>query len=179
MVVLLATTACGNFLVRSSDDVFNGVDSVREWRPDVDNTVSIGEIANIGDLTFSVGAVRATDGRNERIPAPAPPVGQIYLLADVLMENLGLERVYVASRMQISLLDSEGETQEWALLPGSTGSIDGRIDPGREKKGELAWVVDDDANGLMMMFGGTAFILGDVSGYRSGSPDNQLTSMKQ
>ena len=95
------------------------------------------------------------------------------------MENIGGKEVLISSRMQISLLDSDGEIQDWAFFPTLRGSIDGRIDPGRERKGELAWVVDDDADGLMMVFGGTAFVLGDVSGNRSGSPETQLVSMRQ
>ena len=180
MVFLLISTACGSFLVRSGDDdAVSGVELIRKRQADISNEVSIGQVVEIHDLNVSVTAVRATDGRNERIAAPSPPVGQIYLLADVSVENVGREEVYVSSRMQISLLNSAGETQEWALLPASTGSIDGRIDPGRERMGELAWVVDDDADGLMMVYGGTAFVLGNVSGNRPGSPEIQLTSMRQ
>ena len=180
MVVLMITTACGNFLLRSNDEeVVSGVELVRQRKAKISETVSIGEVATIRDLKVSVTDVRLTDGRNQRIQAPPPAVGQIYLLARVVMENAGQEKVFIASRMQISLVNSDGETQEWAFFPTLKGSIDGRIDPGRERMGELAWVVDDDADGLMMLFGGTAFVLGDVSGYRSGSPENQLTSLRQ
>ena len=173
MVVLLVTTACGNFLLRSGDEeIISGVELIRQRRADINFKVSIGEVAKIRDLKVSVTDVRLTDGRNERIPAPPPSVGQIYLVANVVMEN-------VASRMQINLLDSDGEIQDWAFFPTLKGSIDGRIDPGRERMGELAWVVDDDANGLMMVYGGTAFVLGDVSGNRPGSPELQLTSMRR
>ena len=179
MVVLLTTTACGSFLLRyDDDDIISGVDHIRQWKTTITNEVSMGEVAEIRDLKVSVIAVRVTDGRNERIPAPAPSAGKIYLLAEVLMENVGGKRAFISSRMQISLLDSDGKTQEWAFFPTTKGSVDGRIDPGRERKGELAWVVDDDADGLMMVFGGTAFVLGDVSGDRPGSPEIQLTSMR-
>ncbi|MCH8062566.1 MAG: DUF4352 domain-containing protein [Chloroflexi bacterium] len=180
MAVLLITTACGSFLFRSGDEeIVSGVDLIRQLRADINNEVSIGEVAEIRDLKVSVTAVRLTDGRNERISAPPPSVGQIYLLAEVLMENVGSKQALISSRMQISLVDSDGETQDWAFFPTLKGSIDGRIDPGRERMGELAWVVDDDADGLMMVFGGTAFVLGDVSGNRSGSPETQLVSMRQ
>ncbi len=180
MVVLVMTTACGSFLARSGDDdTVSGVDLIRQRKTIINNEVSIGEVAEIRDLKVSVVSVRVTDGRNERVAAPVPSAGQIYLLAEVLMENVGQKRAFISSRMQIGLLDSDGETQEWAFFPTLKGSIDGRIDPGRERKGELAWVVDDDADGLMMVFGGTAFVLGDVSGDRPGSPENQLTSMRR
>ena len=180
MAVLLATTACAGFLVRSdNEDAVSGVELIRQRKADINSEVSIGEVAEIQGLKVSVSSVRATDGKSGRIAAAALPAGQTYILADVSMENVGSEEAYVSSRMQISLLNSAGETQEWAFFPALTGSIDGRIDPGRDRKGELAWVVDDDADGLMMTFGGTAFVLGDVSGYRSGSPDNQLTSERQ
>ena len=178
MVVLVITTACGNFLVRSGDDdVVSGVELIRQRKTIISNEVSIGEVAEIRDLKVSVLSVRETDGRNERIAAPVPSTGQIYLLANVLIKNVGGKDVLISSRMQINLLDSDGEIQDWAFFPTSMGSIDGRIDPDRERMGELAWVVDDDADGLMMVFGGTAFVLGDVSGYRPGSPEKQLTSM--
>ena len=180
MVVLLVTTACGNFLLRSGDEeIISGVELIRQRRADINFKVSIGEVAKIRDLKVSVTDVRLTDGRNERIPAPPPSVGQIYLVANVVMENVGQAKVSVASRMQINLLDSDGEIQDWAFFPTLKGSIDGRIDPGRERMGELAWVVDDDADGLMMVYGGTAFVLGDVSGNRPGSPEFQLTSMRR
>ena len=180
MVVLLITTACGNFLINSSDEeAISGVELMRQRKAEINNTVSIGEIAKVRDLKVSVSDVRLTDGRNERIPAPHPSVGQTYLLAGVVMENVGQENVFVASRMQISLVNSDGETQDWAFFPTLKGTIDGRIDPGRERMGELAGVVDDDADGPMMVYGGAACVLGDVSGNRPGSPAIRPPPMSQ
>lgn len=179
MVFLLTTSACGSLMAGSGDkDVVSGVDLIKQRKIKISNEVSIGEVAEIRKLKVSVTSVRTTDGRSERIAAPVPDRGKIYLVAEVLMENVGPEKAFISSRMQISLIDSAGETQEWAFFPTLRGSIDGRIDPGRERKGELAWVVDDDADGLMVVIGGTAFVIGDVSGYRSGSPDNPLTSLR-
>ena len=100
MVFLLITTACGNVLVGSNndDDIVSGVELIRKRRADINNEVSIGEISKIRELNVFVRAVRVTDGRNERIAAPITPAGQIYLLADVVMENVGQKKAFIWAR---------------------------------------------------------------------------------
>jgi hypothetical protein len=131
--------ACGNPIQGLQEERPNGVGAIRSYTPEVNTEVSIGETARAGSLAMSVTGVRATDGRDSDLRVPAPPQGHVYLLVSVTLENLGDELEYMSSRMRISLLDSEGRTQEWALFPAAAGSIDGRIGPGQQRVGELTW----------------------------------------
>ena len=163
------STGCGNFVAGGDIDV--GVQAFREYVPNVSQEVQIGEAAKVDQLLVTVTGVTATDGRNnDRRPRPAPP-GYLYLLVGVLLQNQGDSREDVATRMNFGLFDSLGKSQEWAYYPAAAGSIEGRIDPGQERMGELTWKVAENAKGLMMVFGDVAFSLGEASGYWPGSPE--------
>lgn len=146
---------------------------------DKDRTrIQIGETAEIGNLEVTISKVEATDGRDEvtkdfefRFPATKDEDG-LFLLVNVTLENVSDEKVDISSRQEFNLFNNKRTTQKWALLPVSMGSIDGRIDPGRERQGVLVWDVHEDATGLTMVYGDTVFTIGDASNYRPGSSDN-------
>lgn len=132
--------------------------------------VPIGESVIVGDLSLTVTDVLATDGRDisSRARVRYPSEGNLYLLVDILLENVGEEPVLLSSRQQFNLFDSRHESQKWALVPIPASSIDGEIDPGRDRQGKLVWEVSEDATGLKVVFGETVFTLGDVSSHRPG-----------
>ena len=163
------STGCGNFVARGDIDV--GVQAFRDYMPDVSQEIPIGEATMFDDLAVTVVGVRATDGRDNGGRHHPIPAGHLYLLVNVLMENQGDRQEDVSTRMNFGLFDSMGKSQEWAFYPGATGSIDGRIDPGQERTGELAWKVAENAKGLKLVYGHVAFSIGEASGYRPGSPD--------
>ena len=101
-------------------------------------------------------------GRNSSVRAPVLPDGNIYLLVDVTLENIGDETEFVSSRMLMNLFDSNGQTQQWTQFPDSRGTIDGKIPPGQERQGELVWEVREGSVGLKLVFDKTAFSIGAI-----------------
>ena len=162
-------TGCGNFVAGGDIDV--GVQAFRDYMPDVSQEVPIGTAVEVNNLAVTVTGVRATDGRDTKNMARPAPAGYVYLLVDVQVENQSEVRKDVSTRMNFGLFDSLGKSQEWAFYPAAAGSIDGRIDPGQERMGELTWKVAENAEGLLLVFGDVAFSVGEASGHRSGSPD--------
>lgn len=166
--LLAVTFGCGNFV--AGGDINVGVQAFRDYMPEVTQEVEIGKWVEVDNLAVSVVGVRVTDGRDDKLRPRAVQEGEVYLLVNVLLANQGDKREDISSRMSFSLFDSMGQTQEWAYYPAAAGSIDGRIDPGRERMGELTWKVAENAEGLMLVFGDVAFSLGEASGYSPGSP---------
>ena len=165
---IVFAVGCGNFVAGGDIDI--GVQAFRDYMPEFSRVVPMGTSAKVDDLAVTVTGVRATDGRHDKVRYRLAPEGYLYLLVNVQLENQGDESEDVSTRMNFSLFDSLGQPQEWAYYPAAAGSIDGRIDPGRERMGELTWKVAENADGLMLMFGDVAFFIGEASGYRPGSP---------
>jgi hypothetical protein len=137
-----------------------------------------GERAVAGNLAMTVKEAHISDGRDTELSVPPPEDGNIYLLVDVSLENLGPETEFVASRMQVVLYDSTGRTQQWALFPASKGSIDGGLEPGQSRDGQLAWEISEDARDLKLVFGHVTFAIGDASDYWQRTPGGKFTSRK-
>jgi hypothetical protein len=137
--------------------------------------VPIGKAASIKELSVMVKSVLAADGDEieSAVRVPQPGNGKLYLLVEIFIVNQGAESAYISSRQEFNLFDSSNKTQPWALLPVEVGSIDGRIDPGRERQGRLVWEVSEDATGLKMVFGGTVFTIGEAASHRPGSTTPQ------
>lgn len=161
----LMAIGCGNFVAGGDIDV--GVQAFRDYMPSVSQEVPIGKTVKVDNFAVTVTGVRSTDGRDNQLLLQVAPEGQRYVLVNVVLENQGDALEYVATRMTFGLFDSMGHQQEWASYIGAVGSIDGRIEPGGERAGELTWAVPENAEGLMLVFGDVAFPVGDASGYQS------------
>lgn len=140
--------------------------------------IEMGESAQIGNLNVTITKAQATTGRDEvakefEVRFPAAKEDRLFFMVNVTIENVGDKREDISSRQEINLFDKERKIQQWTLLPISTGSIDGRIGPGRERHGVLVWDVHEDAAGLAMVYGDTVFTIGDASNYRPGSSENE------
>ena len=123
---------------------------------------NMGEKAIMDKFAMTVNSVRTTDGRDSSVRAPILSDGNVYLLVDVTLENIGDESEYVSSRMLMNLFDSDGKTQQWTQFPDSRGTIDGKIPPGQERQGELVWEVQEGSVGLKLVFDETAFSVGEL-----------------
>ena len=161
-------TGCGNFVAGGDIDI--GVQAFRDYMPEFSQVVAMGESVKVDNLAITVTGVRATDGRDNKVRLQVAPEGYLYILVNVQLENQGDQTEEISTRMNFGLFNSSGQPQEWAFYPAAAGSIDGRIDPGRQRMGELTWKVAENADGLMLMFGDVAFFIGEASGYRSGPP---------
>ena len=139
-------------------------------------TFSVGEKASLGNLDMTVNGVRVSDGKDTSIWVPFPKQGSIYLFINVTLENVGDESENVSSRMQANLIDSSGRTQEWGLFPAARGSVDGILEPGKERQGELVWEVTEDAAGRKMVFDKTVFAIGDAANYWERNAGGLLSS---
>jgi hypothetical protein len=134
LVGLLALLTGYNNLM-ANDEVETGLPAFRNYMPSVSQEVPIGESLRITNLEITVTVVRSPDGRNDNEVRMIPPEGQRFFLVNVLLTNQGDVREDISPRMSFSLFDSLGQAQEW--FPAGAGSINGRIDPGAEMKGEL------------------------------------------
>ena len=59
--------------------------------------------------------------------------------------------------MSFGLFDSFGQLQAWVYYSAAAHSIDGRIDPGAGMMGELTWMVAENAEVLVLIYGDVAF----------------------
>jgi hypothetical protein len=167
VLIVITATGCGNF--KSQTKIVRAADSASE-------AVELGDTGRVDNFAVTVIGVRATNARDgvvKDVPirVPDPAEGYVYILINVSVENVGDEFEVISSRQQINLFDGDHKTQKWSLVPISKGAIDGRIDPGRERHGELVWEVREDASDLKLVFGETVFAIGDASGFRPGSSE--------
>lgn len=169
--VVIFSIGCGNFV--AGGDINVGVQAFRDYMPKVSQVVPLGEAASVKNLAVTVTRVRASDGRGDGpIPQP-PPDGYQYLLVGVELENQGDKQELISSRMSFSLFDSLGHPQEWVYYAAAEGPVDGQIDPGLKRRGELSWKVKvaEDAEDFMLVFGDVAFSLSEATGYQPGGPE--------
>ncbi len=109
-----------------------------------------------GEYKITVHGVRFTPGEGWW----TADEGNIYLLVDVTVENVGDEPVTVSSLMQFAVQDSEGYTYDITLYPEAKGKVDGEIGVGRKLRGELAFEIPSDASGLELIFTPNLFMTG-------------------
>ena len=162
MTAVGSAIGCGSLLGSAESGDTSSDDAARTQRFEGFENFSIGETAIVGELAITVNGIRATDGRDDKFSWPLANNYQVYYLVDVTIDNLGDTSEVIAPRMQMSLFDAKGETQEWAVFVATNGSIDGKVTPDVNRNGELAWEVPKDAKGMRMTFKQVAFTLGDV-----------------
>lgn len=162
MIAVGSAIGCGSLLGGAESGDTSSDDAAHSQRFEDFENFSIGETAVVGELAITVNGIRATDGRDDKFSLPLSDHAKVYYLVDVTIDNLGDTSEVIAPRMQMSLFDGKGETQEWTMFAATNGSFDGKVTPDVSRNGELAWEVSKDAKGLRMTFKQVAFTLEDV-----------------
>lgn len=121
-------------------------------------TYKIGDSMKAGNLIFTVNSTRIDEGGD----FIKPKDGYIYYIIDVTVENTGDKSESVSSLMMFKLFDSDGYNYNITIGPETKGSVDGEISSGRKLRGELAFEIPQDAEGLELEIDPSIFGSGQI-----------------
>lgn len=121
-------------------------------------TYKIGDSVKAGNLIFTVNSTRIDEGGD----FIKPKDGYIYYIIDVTVENTGDKSESVSSLMMFKLFDSDGYNYNITIGPETKGSVDGEISSGRKLRGELAFEIPQDAEGLELEIDPSIFGSGQI-----------------
>jgi len=113
----------------------------------------IGDVIEAKDMHYTVNSVREAPGGD----FIKPKEGNIWYVVDVTIENKGQETFHSSSLMMFKLFDSEGYSYSITLGPDTTGSLDGEVPPGRKLRGEIAFEIPQDSEGLELQIDPSLF----------------------
>jgi len=77
----------------------------------------------------------------------APKEGTVFVILDVTLENRGQEEITIGSRY-MKLTDAAGASYPRSLVGASKPSPDSTLAPGKSSRGQIAYEVPKDAQGL-------------------------------
>jgi len=117
-------------------------------------TRNIGEVVAIKDknlnMTFSVNGTREHSGKR----VLKPNKGNKWILVDTTIVNQG-QKPIILPVVAFKVLDNANKEYEVALLAGALDDVKsptGEIQPGGQKRGEVAFEVPEKAKGLKLVF---------------------------
>ena len=117
-------------------------------------TRNIGEVVAIKDknlnMTFSVNGTREHSGKR----VLKPNKGNKWILVDTTIVNQG-QKPTILPVVAFKVLDNANKEYEVALLAGALDDVKsptGEIQPGGQKRGEVAFEVPEKAKGLKLVF---------------------------
>jgi hypothetical protein len=115
---------------------------------------SIGEVVSIKDknlnVQFTVNGTREHPGKG----VIEPNEGQKWIVVDTTIANKG-QKPGTFSVVSFELIDSENNQYEVALLAEALDDVEsptGQLNPGDERRGEVAFEVPESAKGLKLIF---------------------------
>ena len=111
------------------------------------NRVGVGQPVEVGDLTFTVLAIRDVPG--DEFIAPDP--GNRFLGVQIEAVNNTDEAEVVSSLAQFSLRDGTGQQYDQAITTSEVASLDGDVLPGGRLRGEIVYEVPLTATGLELV----------------------------
>ena len=114
-------------------------------------TFKPGDIVDIEDFVLVVNSVESSSGSDFIKPAE----GSKFVIVDVTLENKLDESVAVSSLIQMSLKDATGQKYDVNILASAAGGAstpDGELAPGEKLRGQVAFEVPSDAEGLVFVF---------------------------
>ena len=117
----------------------------------VQETFKPGDIVDIGDFILVVNSVESSSGSDFVKPAE----GNKFVVVDLTVENKLDESVVVSSLIQMSLKDATGQNYDVNILASAAGGAstpDGELAPGEKLRGQVAFEVPSDAEGLVFVF---------------------------
>lgn len=117
-------------------------------QPDVLN-LNIGDAAKVGDAEVTVHGFRSSTGGEFLSPDP----GNVWIIVDATVKNTGDDPYNLSSLLQTAVRDGAGREYDVTIGPTDLqGQLDGTIPPGDILRGETAFEVPADAQGLQFVF---------------------------
>jgi len=153
MVALLM--GCGETVTPEKASTEPGKESTKPAPPE---TFSVGEKVKMGDLAITVNSARQSQGGEVWKPSQ----GNIFVIVDCTIENLANEPTTISSLMMFKLVDSDGYNYTPTIAEDTKGSLDGELGSGRTMRGEVAFEVPADAQGLEFIFEPNVFGFGQA-----------------
>src|SRR5699024_11102444 len=120
--------------------------------------LKLGEVIEMGDLTFMAKSARWDDG-NE---LDSPEEGQRWLIIDAEITNNSDEGTTISSILMFDLYDDENYSTEVALFAETRGSLDGDLGTGRAMSGEIAFDVPESSQSFEFVFEPEVFGFGQA-----------------
>ena len=160
-VIVVVLASCGETIVAEKS-----TDGTAQEQPDTTQVFQVGDTVTMGTSKFTVNSVRLSLGQDFM----GPEAGNVFIVADCTLENIGEEPLNSSSLMMYSVQDSQGYKYDIGLNTEAKGSLDGEVAPGRILRGEISFEVPENATGLDLIFepgifdrGQAIFSIGDVA----------------
>jgi len=157
-LLIVSLVGCGETTTPEKVDSDTTSQEAEAQKPKAPETFSVGEQIKMGDLIFTVNSVRDSKGDDFF----KPEEGHIYKIVDVTLENIGEKSASISSMLMFSMSDADGYKYNITIAPGTKGSVDGELQPGRKLRGEVAFEVPKDAEGLELLFEPNVFGFGQA-----------------
>lgn len=122
----------------NNDQQEEGNDSSDEEESDT-TELSVGDTVNFDGLEITLNEARVEEGGDFDEPAE-----DLFVVANLTIENTTDESQTVSSIMNIELKDDEGYSYNTTfLIEGTKGQLDGEIEPGGKMRGEIPFDVPE------------------------------------
>lgn len=105
---------------------------------------NIKDIIKAGSAQFTVNSTREYEGTGFL----KPEEGNIYYVVDITIDNISSESIAISSLLMFKLIDSDSYSYDVTVVPDLKGSLDGEIAPGRKLRGDIAFEIPKETNGL-------------------------------
>lgn len=119
---------------------------------------AVGEKVRMGDLAITVNSARRSQGGEFW----RPNQGNVFVIVDCTIENLASESAGISSLLMFKLADGKGYNYSPTIAEGTKGSLDGELGAGRMMRGEVAFEVPADVQGLEFIFEPNVFGFGQA-----------------
>ena len=111
----------------------------------------LGEAVQAGTLSVTVNDTKVINGDQSN----EPPDGYQFLLVDLTIENKGADSAQISSMAQLWVKDMTGQRYraDFPAMRAANGTApDGELSAGEKLKGQVAYAVPKDAEGLIFVF---------------------------
>lgn len=155
LTLLVVTVGCGETVTpeKASKETTGA-----STQPNQPQYFKVGDRVKMGDLAITVNSVKKSQG-GEFL---RPQQGHVYVIVDCTIENLGNEPAGISSLVMFKLADSNGYNYAPTIAEGTKGQLDGEIGVGRMMRGEIAFEVPSEAQGLELIFEPNLFGFGQA-----------------
>lgn len=143
--LLVVLAGCGGGDDDASRKVGSAVGGTGVERPA--GALKVGDIVKVGDSEVIVHAVK-----DPLEAKPPPDAGSRYVGVEVELKNLSSAPQTYSSFGQFELKNSTGQTFDPVVLRGLPPPVGGEAPPGGSRRGQVAFAVPQDSQGLYVIY---------------------------